>query len=211
MNITIIGSGNMAKGIATRALSGGHSVNLHVKEIEKGEALANDLKPSITGTVTVSVLESGSEADHIVVLATPYTEVESIAKQYDGFKGKTLIDITNPVDFNTFQLIPEAGTSGAEAIAALVPDAHIVKAFNTVFAGTLLTGEVAGNVIDVFVAGDDAESKNAVSKFVTTSGLRPVDVGPLANSRHLEGLGLIHMSVQEQLGTNWGSSIKIVG
>jgi predicted dinucleotide-binding enzyme len=210
MNITIIGSGNMAKGIATRALSGGHAVQLHVKEVEKGEEVASELK-QLADNATVSVHESGSEADSLVVLAVPYTEVENIAKQYNGFEGKTLIDITNPVDFNTFQLIPEPGTSGAQSIAELVPAAHVVKAFNTVFAGTLASGEVAGNVIDVFVAGDDVDAKKQVSEFVSTSGLRPVDVGALSNARHLEGLGLIHMSVQEQLGTNWGSSIKIVG
>ena len=211
MNITIIGTGNMAKGIATRVVAGGHSVNLHAKDASKGSALAAELKATAPSGVTVEVKSIGSPTDEVVVLAVPYTEVAAIATQYgDKFRGKVIVDITNPVDFNTFQLIPAPGESGVEEIAKLLPDSRLVKAFNTVFAGTLATGQVGGQPLDVFVAGDDQAAKATVAQFIKDGGLRPVDVGPLSNARHLEGFGLMHMALQDQLGSGWMSTIKIL-
>lgn len=205
MKITIIGNGNMAKGIATRLLAGGHTVNLHVRDTAKGQALADEL----SGDVTVN--ELGSPADKVVIVTTPYSEFLNVAKQYNDFAGNIVLDITNPIDFSTFQLIPEAGRSGAEDLAAALPEATIIKAFNTVVAGALMAGEIEGKSLDVFIAGDDTEAKTSVSEFINDSGMRAIDVGPLSNARHLEGLGLIHISVQDQLGTNWMSAIKILG
>lgn len=210
MNITIIGTGNMAKGISTRLVSGGHKVTFHAQDENKGSELVEYLK-SLNESADVSVTNVGSEADEIVILATPYTEVESIAKQYGDFDGKIVIDITNPVDFSTFQLIPEPGQSGAQEIAKLLPSATVVKAFNTILAGTLEAGAVDGKELDVFVAGDDQDAKNKISEFVKTSGMRPIDVGPLSEARHLEGFGLIQMKVQDQIGTAWMSALKFIG
>lgn len=209
MEITIIGTGNMAKGIGTRLVSGGHSVAIHARDETKGKELAEQLrKAGEDAEVTVAAV--GTEADEIVILATPYAETENIGKQYGGFAGKIVVDITNPVDFDTFQLIPEPGQSGAQEIAKLLPEAAVVKAFNTTLAGPLESGEVDGKVLDVFLAGDDEAAKAKVSELVETSGMRPIDVGPLANARHLEGFGLIQMAVQDQIGTNWMSSLKFV-
>ncbi len=112
MNITIIGTGNMAKGIATRLVTGGHSVALHAQDESKGSELVSHLN-TLNGSAEATVVAIGSDTSEIVILATPYAETESIAKQYNGFEGKIVVDITNPVDFNTFQLIPVAGQSGA--------------------------------------------------------------------------------------------------
>ena len=210
MNVTIIGNGKMAKGIGTRLVSGGHKVTIHAKDEAGGNELAKQLKKA-NDSAAVNVTVVGSETDENVIIATPYTEVENIAKEYDGFKGKVVIDITNPVDFNTFQLIPEPGQSGAQEIAKLLPNAKVVKAFNTTLAGPLEAGSVEGKELDVFIAGDDQEAKNKVTELVKSSGMRPVDVGPLANARHLEGFGLIQMSVQDQIGTNWMSALKFLG
>lgn len=210
MNITIIGTGNMAKGIATRLVTGGHIVALHAQDETKGNELASHLN-TLDGAAEATVAAVGSDTDEIVILATPYTETESIAKQYSGFEGKIVVDITNPVDFNTFQLIPEAGLSGAQEIAKLIPNAKVVKAFNTTLAGTLEAGSVEGKELDVFVAGDDQDSKAKVSEFIKSSSMRPIDVGPLAEARHLEGFGLIQMKIQDQIGTGWMSALKFIG
>lgn len=210
MNVTIIGTGNMAKGIGTRLVSGGHKVTIHAKDEAKGKDLVEELK-AISESADVSYVTVGSPADDVVVLATPYTEAENVGKEYAGFDGKILVDITNPVDFNTFQLIPEAGQSGAQEIAKLLPSAIVVKAFNTTLAGPLAVGTIDGKELDVFVAGDDQDAKNKVSDVIKTSGMRPIDVGPLANARHLEGFGLIQMAIQDQIGTNWMSALKFIG
>jgi predicted dinucleotide-binding enzyme len=68
-----------------------------------------------------------------------------------------------------------------------------------------------GENLDVFIAGDDADAKNRLAEAVSAGGLRPIDAGPLRRARQLEGLGLLHITLQNKLGTNWGSTIKILG
>lgn len=210
MNVSIIGNGKMAKGIGTRLVSGGHAVTIHSQDVAQGKELADQLK-KVSNSADVNVVPVGTETDEVVIVATPYTEIENVGKEYNGLAGKVVVDITNPVDFNTFQLIPEAGQSGAQEVAKILSEATVVKAFNTTLAGPLEAGEVDGKELDVFIAGDDEDAKSKVSELVKTSGMRPVDVGPLANARHLEGFGLIQMAVQDQIGTGWMSALKFLG
>ncbi|MBI3167860.1 MAG: NADP oxidoreductase, partial [Chloroflexi bacterium] len=88
--------------------------------------------------------------------------------------------------------------------------AKVVKAFNTTYAGTLVAGEVAGQKLDVFIAGDDADAKAKVAQLVTDGGMRAVDTGPLSRARQIEGMQLLHIVTQGTLGTNWGSALKIL-
>jgi len=203
MTITIIGTGNMAKAIATRLIAGGHGIRFHAREMEQGEALAKSLNAEVEAM--------GAQLDEVVVLAIPFGEIVNVAELYgDAFSGKVVIDITNPIDFATFELIPPAGTAGAEEVANLMPEASVVKAFNTTFAGTLTKGEIAGQPLDVFVAADDPTAKETVMQLVKDAGLRAINAGPLENARHLEGFQLIHMSQQDELKTGWMSGIKII-
>jgi NADPH-dependent F420 reductase len=212
MQITIIGAGNMARGIATRALSGGHIVRIIGREPDKAAGLAAGLQEN-TAAVDVQAADATSigGAD-IVVLALPYQAARQVAAQYAAaLSGKTLIDISNPVDFSTFDsLVVAPGTSAAEQIAAAVPTARVVKAFNTTFAGTLIAGQAGGAPLDVFIAGNDAAAKQAVTDLATSGGLRPIDTGPLKRARELEGFQLLHMTLQQTLGSNWSSAIKIL-
>ena len=123
------------------------------------------------------------------------------------------MDITNPVDVSTFHgLVTPAGSSAAEEIAKAAPaGANVVKAFNTTFAGTLVPAQVAGQPLDVLVAADDAEAKQAVLALIEAVGLRGIDAGPLRRARELEALGFLHMTLQESLGTNYASTVKLLG
>jgi 8-hydroxy-5-deazaflavin:NADPH oxidoreductase len=86
----------------------------------------------------------------------------------------------------------------------------VVKAFNTTFAGTLGGGEVSGQPLDVFIAGDDEDAKRIVAELAESGGLRPVDAGPLKRARELEAMGLVHMTIQNSLGTGFGTALKVV-
>jgi predicted dinucleotide-binding enzyme len=206
MDITIIGTGNMARGIASRALAGGHSVTLLGHEAGKAEALASELSGDV-GTGTVGDALAGD----FVVLAIPYGAIDDVIGRYgDQLSGKTVVDITNPVDFGSFSpLNVEAGSAAAE-IAQKAPDANVVKAFNTTFAGTLPAGNVAGQPLDVFLASDDDGAKAAVRDLVEAGGLRAVDAGGLARAHELEALGYLHMAVQGGLGTGFASALKVL-
>ena len=206
MDITIIGTGNMARGIATRALAGGHSVTLLGTESDKAEALADEL----SGEVSAGKVGDPLTGD-VVVLAIWYAAVDDVLGRYgDQLDGKVVVDITNPVDPETYAPLTVAAGSVAQEIAAAVPGAKVVKAFNTTFAGTLVDGQVAGTPLDVFMASDDDEAKQAVQQLAADGGLRAIDVGPLALAHQLEGAGYLNMAVQPALGTNYGSALKVI-
>ena len=206
MDITIIGTGNMARGIATRALAGGNTVTLLGTEAAKAQALAGELSGDVrTGTVGDPI--SGD----VVVLAVWYQLVDDILGRYgDQLAGKTVIDITNPVDLETYAPLTLEAGSAAQEIAAKAPGAKVVKAFNTTFAGSLAEGQVAGGPLDVFVASDDEDAKAEVRELAESAGLRVFDAGPLAIARQLEGAGYLHMAVQPGLGGGYASALKIV-
>ncbi len=64
--------------------------------------------------------------------------------------------------------------------------------------------------LGVFIAGDDADAKSAVSGLVEAGGLRPIDVGPLANARYVEGLGFLHIALQMSGGTGFSTAVKLI-
>jgi predicted dinucleotide-binding enzyme len=204
MEITIIGTGNMARGIATRALAAGHTVTLLGTAAEKAQQLAGELSGDVrAGTVGDPL------AGDVVVLAVWYQALDDVLGRYgDQLAGKVVVDITNPVDPQSFQPLTVEAGSAAQEIAQKAGGAKVVKAFNTTFAGTLVAGDVSGQPLDVFVASDEDDAKDAVRRLA--EGLRVVDAGPLAHARQLEALGYLHMAVQGGLGTGYGSAIKIV-
>src|SRR5512143_734829 len=213
MNVTIIGAGNMARGIGTRLVSGGHNVTYMDRHPEKGKALADEMASKAKNGATARADALGSPVkDEIVVLAIPYGAtgevIERLDKQLDG---KIIIDITNPLNAAYSGLAVEPGTSAAEEIAKKLPGrAVVLKAFNTTFAKTLVEGEVDGKPLDVFIAGDAEEPKHKLSKLIEDGGLRAIDAGALERARQLEAMGLLGITLQPELGTGYASAWKII-
>ncbi|WP_104111080.1 NADPH-dependent F420 reductase [Arthrobacter sp. N199823] len=212
--ITIIGTGNMARGIATRALAAGRSVELLNRDADKAAAVAAELSTAASGTVTSGTVGQAPAGD-IVVLALPFDAAKEVVASYGAaLAGKTVVDITNPVNFETFDsLVVAPGTSAAEEIAALTPG-NVVKAFNTTFAGALVAGETQGQILDGFIAGDNADATAAVASLMTDGGMRPLVVGALKRSRELEGFQFLVMTLQANPAFetfNWNTGLKIVG
>lgn len=205
MNVTIIGAGNMGRGIGTRFIAGGHKVTFVDANPETAQKAAADLKAE-SATLDAPLGD-------VVVLAVWYGTNIEIAKQLGSkLAGKVVVDIANPLNSTYDGLATAADSSSAEDLAkALVAGAKVVKAFNTTYAGTLVAGEVAGQKLDVFIAGDDADAKAKVIQLVTDGGMRAIDAGPLHRARQIEGMQLLHITLQGTLGTNWGSALKILG
>lgn len=181
-NLSILGTGNMGQAIATIAAKGGHSVQ------QLGE---NDLASPVTGD--------------IVVLAVPYPAVSDvIAQRGEQLAGKIVVDITNPLDFETFDsLVVPADSSAAEEIAAALPSSRVLKAFNTTFAGTLAAGTVGPLTTTVLIAGDDAEAKSALAEIVTSGGLKAIDAGTLKRARELEAVGFLQLTLAVGEKVSW--------
>ena len=207
MEVTIVGAGNMGRGISTRLLAGGHSVTILDKSEEKAKALAAELGGSASGG------QAGSETlrGDVVVLAVYYPSGKDIVQQYaDQLDGKVVVDVCNPVNESFSDLVETPAGSAAQEIAAAAPSgARVVKAFNTTFAKTLGEGKVAGQPLDVLMAGDD-DAKATVAQLVEDGGLRPIDCGALERASVLEATGLLHITLQSELGTGFGSALKII-
>jgi predicted dinucleotide-binding enzyme len=208
MNVTIIGTGNMARGIGSRLVAGGHDLTELGKQTGDAEAVLSDI--GANGTAKAG--RSGDDiAADVVVLAVYYPDAKAAVEQYgDALSGKVVVDITNPLNETSDELVTPPDSSAAQELAASAPGASFVKAFNTTFANTLIQGEVSGQTLDVFIAADDEDAKSKVAQLAQDGGLRPVDAGPLKRARELEAAGLLHMSVQGTLDTGFGSALKVV-
>ena len=164
MNVTIIGAGNMARGIGSRLVEGGHAVALFGSGPEEGRCARRG--PRASGRPAPRSRWSASTtglANDVVVLALPFAAARDFAAANAvKLAGKIVVDITNPLNATYDGLVTAPGKSAAEEIANLLPKSNVVKAFNTNFAGTLVAGKVDGQSLDVFVAANDEEAKQTV-------------------------------------------------
>jgi len=188
-HISIIGTGNMGQAIAGVFGKGGHSVQL------LGQS---DGSTTVTGD--------------IVVLAVPYAAVPAIvAERGESLAGKTVVDITNPVNFETFDsLVVPADSSATAEIARALPRSTVLKAFNTTFAGTLASGVVGPNTTTVLIAGDDADAKSELSDAIAAGGLKAIDAGSLARTRELEALGFLQISLAASEKVSWSAGFAVI-
>jgi 8-hydroxy-5-deazaflavin:NADPH oxidoreductase len=211
MEVTIIGAGNMAGGIGTRLVAGGNSLTILARDAADAQSLAGELNGARPQAAHGAHLAPDAIRDTVVVLALPYGAVDDVLKEVGpALEGRVVVDITNPLNASYDGLVTPHGSSAAEQIQRqLGPAARVVKAFNTTFANTLVAGQVAGEPLDVFIAGDDADAKGQVAQLVRDGGLNPVDVGPLQRARQLEQLALLGITLQQPLGLGFGSSWKL--
>ncbi len=186
--VSIIGKGTMGQAIAKVVTDGGNTVELLGRE-DAGRALAGD----------------------VVVLAVPYPAVaDVIAARGEHLAGKVVVDITNPLNFETFDsLTVPADSSAAAEIAAQLPGSRVVKAFNTTFGATLAAGTVGPVSTTVLIAGDDAGAKATLTDIVEAGGLRAVDAGSLSRAREMEALGFLQITLaaREQIGWTGGFGV----
>jgi 8-hydroxy-5-deazaflavin:NADPH oxidoreductase len=194
----------MGRGIGHRLVAGGHDVTVVDRDPEEARQLAEELRGAAEGGATVEAAGPGAQLHgEVVILAVYYPGNLEIARDLgDKHAGKVVVDMSNPLNQTFDGLTTEPGTSAAEEVAATAAaGARVVKAFNTTFSGTLVEGQVAGQPLDVLIAGDDEEAKETVAQLVRDGNLRAIDVGPLERARHLEGLGFLGMMVQH---SRWG-------
>ncbi|MDR7381804.1 NADPH-dependent F420 reductase [Promicromonospora iranensis] len=207
--VTVIGAGNFGSVVAGVVAKGGTGVQVLARDVEKARAVAGPLGGA-AGAIGAEV------TGDVVVLAVPYGAVADVLSAYPGaFDGKVLVDVTNPVDFSTFDdLVVPADSSAARLLQDAVPGAKVVKAFNTNFGGTLASREIGAAPTalptTVLVAGDDAAAKQTVVELVTAAGLRGVDAGSLKRARELEAVGLLQLTLAGAEKISWGGGLALI-
>jgi len=188
-HVAVIGTGNMGQAIAGLVTKGGNSLQV-ISQNDTDTAVSAD----------------------IVVLAVPYTALAQIAAaRGEQLAGKVVVDITNPVNFETFDsLVVPADSSAAAELATLLPNSTVVKAFNTTFAGTLASGKVGDLTTTVQIAGDDADAKALLAGVITAAGLKAIDVGSLKRAHELEAFGFLQISLAAAEKISWAGGYGVV-
>jgi 8-hydroxy-5-deazaflavin:NADPH oxidoreductase len=199
MKITVIGSGNIGSAFVKQLSAAGHQVQVIGRDEAKARALAAQYK----GAEAVKA-DAARDAD-VIVVATPYESAAVALRSLGDLQGKVIVDVTNPLTPDYMGLTLGYSTSAAEEIAKAVPGAHVVKAFNTVFAQLLAAGGDlgGGRKATVFIAGDDERGVQAVTALAQSIGFATQAAGGLKNARYLEPLaGLnIYLGYGAGLGT----------
>ena len=204
--IAIIGTGNVGSAVGSGAAKAGYDVVFAGQDADKAESVAEDAGASAATTPREAVA-----AADIVVLAVPYDAVADVAREIAPVAGgKIVIDPTNPLKSDYSGLATDPGTSGAETIAALLPDARVVKAFNTLFAGNTANPQALGFQLDSLFATDDEAAKDAICGLSGSIGFRPVHVGPLAAARELEAMAWLNIRMQMLTGGSWNTAFVMV-
>ncbi|WP_022881933.1 NADPH-dependent F420 reductase [Gryllotalpicola ginsengisoli] len=201
-NISIIGTGNMARTIGALAVKGGNTVEVIGRDAAKSAALAETLG----GGTTVGSFGAAPAGD-IVILAVLFESAVPVIRKFgDGLAGKIIVDITNPFNATGTGLAVPHDTSIAQQMAQAAPaSAHVVKAFNTLFRHVLAHGAP----VDVFMAGDDAQAKAGVAAFIESLGLRPRDTGDLSMAHWVEGAGVLTMGLARYGVGNFDFSLGV--
>ncbi|WP_406173978.1 NADPH-dependent F420 reductase [Streptomyces sp. NBC_00996] len=183
MRIGILGTGGMADALGTRWARAGHEVCVGGRDLERAAGLARRLGGC--GGDLRAAAEFGVDA---VLLALPYAAVAEVVTGLRGaLRDRVLIDCVNPLGPG-FVLETAGGPSAAERLAAVAPDAHVVKAFNLCHEDVWrMTPPVfGGRPLAVPLCGDDEDALDVVRRLARDLGCEPLNAGELARAGLLE-------------------------
>jgi 8-hydroxy-5-deazaflavin:NADPH oxidoreductase len=202
MKIGIIGHGNVGKKLAALFSNTGHDVFVGKRNPEGAQNASG---------YRIGSIEQATAHGDTVLLAIPFVACEAVLSPLaSAFSGKIVIDATNPLKEDWSPLSMGEQNSAGESIARLLPSAHVVKAFNSVFAD-VMTGPLIGRAptpITAFLAGDDFTSVDRVTELVRSIGMSPIKTGPLMNARYLEGMA--HLNIAIAVGQQGGTGVAFV-
>ncbi|HEX3966040.1 MAG TPA: NAD(P)-binding domain-containing protein [Trebonia sp.] len=200
-SITLIGTGNMARTIGTRAVAGGNTVEVMGRDQSK----ADDLAKALGGGATTGTWGAVPAGDIVITALLYDAVVPTVAGYGDALADKVIIDISNPFNATLDGLAHSEETSIAQEVTKAAPaSASVVKAFNTIFRNVLENGQP-----DVFLAGDNAQAKAAVATFIDSLGLRPLDVGGLKMAHWLEGAGVVTVGLANNGVGHWDFALGV--
>ena len=202
MNITIVGSGNVGRALGDGWRKAGHSVTFAARD--PAGAKAAELKRE--GFAVAPQGEAGKS--EVIVLAVPWTGIKATVQALGSLAGKVVIDATNPLTAN-LELALGFSDSAGETVARLAQGARVVKAFNTTGANNMANAKYADGKLMMPVAGDDADAKKTAMALASDLGFEPIDVGPLAMSRHVEPMAVtwIKLAYAQGMGREFGFAV----
>jgi predicted dinucleotide-binding enzyme len=209
VKVGILGSGDVGKVLAGGFIDLGHEVKIGSRDPEKlrSWAQANGERAS-TGTFA-----DAAQFGDFIVLATLGSATEN-AIQLAGisnFDGKLVIDATNPLDFSTGAPRLSVGhdDSLGEQVQRLLPNARVVKAFNTAGNAHMINPDFPNGPPTMFIAGNDAEAKRLVTQICEHFGWDVSDLGGIESSRYLEPMCMAWV-VHGIQSKSWNHAFKML-
>lgn len=210
MKIGIIGAGSVAQVLGSGFLSKGHEVMLGTRDASKLGAWLTEAGEH----ASVGTFADAAKFGDIVLVSVPGTALESAIElaEPQNFKGKTVIDITNPMDFS--QGVPPRftatiGNSLGEKVQRLLPDANVVKAFNSIGVAVMTDPDFDGEMATHFIAGNSEEAKAEVTKLIGEFGWDVLDVGGIDQAFFLEALASLWVNYAIK-SNNWNQAFKLL-
>lgn len=207
MKIAVIGTGSVGSALGGSFARAGHAVTFAGRDPDKAARVAAGVGSGATAATSTATAAAGAD---VIVLAIPYGELAGVAAAIAPISaGKVVIDATNPLKPD-YSGLATSGISAAEELAAALPGARVVKAYNTLFAANQGDPAAQGTTLDALYATDDDTAAATVAELAGEAGLRPVRVGPLVAARELESLAWLNIRLQLRNGGAWQTAYVLV-
>ncbi len=213
MKIGVLGRGNVGRTLASGFQGRGHEVMLGSRDPQQSE-LQEWLSSQGSGIHGGTMAETAAFGEIVVLALLGVAAEEAIATAGpENFSGKVVIDATNPLDFSDGpppRLAISGNDSLGERIQRAIPDAKVVKAFNTIGAPLMVDPTLGGQTPRMFIAGDDDGAKATVGELLRAFGWPdPVDIGGIEGARELESLCILWVKVGFKRGA-WDHAITLI-
>ncbi len=207
MKVAIIGTGNVGSALGGTFARAGHDVTFAARDAEK----AREVAQRVGATASHSPAAAARDAD-VVVLAVPFAALDAVADELaEATAGKVVVDVANPLTPDYSALATAGGPSAAEQLAERLPEAKVVKAFNTIFGSVQANPAAHGRPVDVLLATNDDDARTRVAELALSAGFRPVIAGPLDAARQMEALAFLNIRMQMQSAGDWQAAVVILG
>ena len=212
MNVGILGTGDVGRALGRGFIALGHTVKMGARDARNDKALA--WAREMGANASVGTFADAASFGEVLVLATLGVANESAITMAgpEKFRRKILMDTTNPLDFSSGmppKLAVSGNDSGGERVQRLLPEVHVVKAFNTVGNAFMFRPQFPGGPPDMFICGDDDDAKTKVAALLRDFGWGVVDVGGIECSRYLEAMCMVWVLAAVR-ANNWNQAFKLL-
>lgn len=183
MKIGVIGAGLIGQAFAKHASNAGYEVI--ISNSRGAETLAEAVKILGCNAKAGSVQEA-ADSD-VIFLAVPWKHLQEAVSAVPSWKDMIVIDPSNPIIMPGFQTAELDGKLSSEVVAAMIPGARIVKAFNTLPAAVLASDpRHAGGRRVIFFSGNDMKAKEIVAEIIDHMGFAGIDLGEISSGGRLQ-------------------------
>ena len=210
MRIGILGSGGVAQTLGSAYVANGHEVKLGTRDKTK---LADWVAAAGAHASAGSFSDAASFGHVVFIIVHGEAALEAIELAgIERFKGKTVIDVTNPLDFSAGvppKFTATVGNSLGEQIQRALPEANVVKAFNSIGAAVMVDPKFGEYTATLFIAGDSDEAKAESTKLIQEFGWDVEDLGGIDQAFFLEAFASLWINYGFKYN-NWAHAFKFL-